>query len=65
MNGKVAKRLRASVIGTGTEYTKTYTNKTKIYKEEDGTLKHYGYTAKLKKDTKRFNYKQAKKQYKS
>lgn len=65
MNGKIAKRLRAGVVGTDTEYTRTYTKNTKQYAETDGTVSHYGYTAKLKKDTKRYHYKQAKKTYKT
>ena len=66
MNGKIAKRLRKSTAGKeNVEYTHTYTKNTKIYKEEDGTLKHFGYTAKLKNDTHRYNYKKAKKDYKN
>lgn len=65
MNGKQAKRMRNSVTGEETSYTKTYTNKTKIYKDEDiGEMLQYGHTAKLSKNSHRYKYKQLKKGYK-
>lgn len=65
MNGKQAKRLRKSVDGGETKYTKTYTNKTKIYKDDEtGEITKYGHTAKLSKESHRYKYKQAKKEYK-
>jgi hypothetical protein len=64
MNGKRAKALRKSVTGTDSEYTKTYTKNTKIVKGEDGQADiYYGYTSKLKKDTRRYKYQKAKKSY--
>ena len=65
MNGKQAKRLRKSVDGEDTSYTKTYTNKTKRYVDENtGEVVQYGYTAKLKKESHRYKYKLAKENYK-
>jgi hypothetical protein len=64
MNGKRAKALRNSVVGTGKEYTKTFTKNTKVVKGENGEEdKYYGYTGKLKKTTHRYNYQEAKKLY--
>ena len=66
MNGKRAKALRKSVEGTNIEYTKTFTRNTKIVKGENGEQDaFYGYTGKLKKDTHRFKYKEAKNLYKN
>jgi hypothetical protein len=66
MNGKRAKALRRSVEGTDSEYTKTFTKNTRVVKGEYGAEDtYYGYTGKLKKDTHRFKYKEAKKIYKS
>jgi hypothetical protein len=66
MNGKRAKALRKSVEGNDIAYTKTFTKNTRIVKGENGEPDaYYGYTGKLKKDTHRFKYKEAKKLYKS